>query len=142
MTWRQGHLIHLSNIPCRDNHSAGIRIVLQLIQHILYLVYRSAVVVGPRTPLVSIYGAEFSILVCPLVPDAHTMLLKVLHVGITLQEPEEFVDDALQMELLRCQQGKSVVEVISRLCSEDTDGTCSCAVTFLCAFCEDTVQNV
>ena len=142
MTWGQGHLIHLSNIPCRHNHSTGVGIVLQLIQHILYLVYRSSVVVGPRTPLVSVDGSQFSILICPLVPDSHTMFLKVFHVGIALQEPEQFVDDALQMELLRCQQRKSVLKVISRLGSEDTDGTCSCTVTFLCAFCEDTVQNV
>ena len=47
VAWGQCHLIHLGHIPCRDNHTTGVRIVLQLIQHILYLVDSPPVIIGP-----------------------------------------------------------------------------------------------
>ena len=49
--------------------------ILNHIQHVLYLVYGSAVVVGPRTPLVSVYRTEVAVLVSPFVPDAHAVFL-------------------------------------------------------------------
>ena len=50
------------------------------------------------------------------------MLLQVFHVGVTFQEPQEFVDDRLQMEFLGGEQRKTVVEVVAGLGAEDTDG--------------------
>ena len=90
----------------------------------------------------TIDGTELTVFVGPLVPDTDTVLLEVFHVGVALEEPEQFVDDRLQMELLRGEQGESVIEVVTRLGAEDADGTGACAVTFLCAFGEDAVQNV
>jgi hypothetical protein len=46
------------------------------------------------------------------------------------------------MEFLRGQQGEPVVEVVTALGAEDADGTCACTVTFLCAFCQDAVEDV
>ena len=142
VTGRQGHLVDLGHIPCRDNHTTGVGIVFQLIEHILYLIDGTALIVRPRAPLVTIDGTQFAIFISPLIPDTHPMLLQVFHVGIALQEPEQFVDDRLQVKFLRGQQGESVVEVIARLGAEDADGTCACTVTFLCAFCQDAVQDV
>ena len=142
MTRRQRHLIDLSHVPCGDDHATGIGIILQLIQHILDLVYRTSFIVGPRAPLVTIHGTQFSILISPLVPDADTVFLEVFHVGIAFQEPEQFVDDTLQMEFFRGQQGEPIVEVITTLGTKDADGTCSCTVTFLSAFCQDAVEDV
>ena len=90
----------------------------------------------------TIDGTEFAVFVGPLVPDADTVLLEVFHVGVALEEPEELVDDGLQMELLCGEQGETVVEVITRLGAEDADGAGTCAVTLLCAFGEDAVENV
>ena len=70
------------------------------------------------------------------------MFLEVSHVGVSLQEPQEFVDNTLQVELLRCQQWESVVKVITALCAEDADGASACAVTLLGAFRQDAVENV
>ena len=142
VTGRQGHLVDFGHVPGGDDHTAGVGIVLQLVQHILELIYRAAVVVGPRTPLVTIDGTEFAVLVGPLVPDTDAVLLEVLHVGVAFEEPEQFVDDRLQMELLRGEQGEAVVEVVTRLGAEDADGAGACAVAFLCAFGEDAIQNV
>ena len=47
VTGRQCHLVHLGHVPSGDDHTTGVGIVLQLVQHVLDLVYRAAVVVGP-----------------------------------------------------------------------------------------------
>ena len=90
----------------------------------------------------TIDGTELAILVGPLVPDTDAVFLEVLHVGVALEEPEQFVDDRLQVEFLRSEQGETVVEVVTRLGAEDADGAGACAVTFLCAFGEDAVEDV
>ena len=51
------------------------------------------------------------------------MILQILHVGIALEEPKQFVDDTLQVELLGGEQGESVVEVVTTLGAEDADGS-------------------
>ena len=58
------------------------------------------------------------------------MLLQVVHVGIALEEPQKFVDDAFEVELLRCKQGEAFIEVKAHLIAEGTDCTCPCAVIF------------
>ena len=90
----------------------------------------------------TIDGSEFSVFVSPLVPDAYTMLLQVFHVRVAFQEPQQFVDDRLQMEFLGGEQRESVVEVVTALGAEDADGSCTCTVTFLSAFCQDTIEDV
>ena len=70
------------------------------------------------------------------------MFLQVLHVGVALQEPQQFVDDTLQVEFLRGEQGEPVIEVVTTLSAEDADGACTCAVAFLSAFGKDAVENV
>ena len=142
VTRGQGHLVYLGHVPGRDNHPAGVGVVLQLVEHVLNLVDGAAVVVGPRTPLVTIDGTQFAVLIGPLVPDAYAVLLKVFHVGVALEEPEQFVDDRFQVEFLRGQQGKPVVEVVARLGAEDANGACARTVTFLGAFGQDAIEDV
>ena len=142
MTGWQCHLIDLGHVPGRDNHTTRVGIVLQLIEYILYLVNDTSVVVGPRAPLVTIDGSEFAILISPLVPDAYAMLLQIFHVGIAFQEPQQFVDDTLQVELFRCEQRETVVEVIATLCTEDADGAGTCTVALFSTFGKDSVEDV
>ena len=59
------------------------------------------------------------------------MLLQVFYVCVAFQEPEQFVDDRLEMEFLGGQQRKTVFEVITRLGAEDTDGSSAGTVAFL-----------
>ena len=47
VTRGQRHLVDLSHIPRRDNHATGVGIVLQLIEHILYLVDSTAIIIRP-----------------------------------------------------------------------------------------------
>ena len=47
VTGGERHLIHLSHVPGGDDHTSGVGVVLQLVEHILDLVYRATVVIGP-----------------------------------------------------------------------------------------------
>ena len=70
------------------------------------------------------------------------MLLQVFYVCVAFQEPEQLVDDRLEMEFLGGQQRKTVFEVITRLGAEDTDGSSAGTVAFLSTFCQDTIEDV
>ena len=47
VTGGQGHLVHLCHIPGGDDHTTGVGIVLQLVEHVLNLVDSAAFVVRP-----------------------------------------------------------------------------------------------
>ena len=115
--------------------------VLYHIHHVLYLVDSATVVVGPRTPLMSVHRTEFAILVSPLVPYAHTVLLKIVYVSVAAQEPQQFVDNRLEVQFLGCQQRKSVCHVKSHLVAEYALSAGSGAVGLGSTLGEDTVKK-
>ena len=132
MTWGQMHLWEIGHVPCRNDDAPAVGIMFQVIHSLLYLVDMSTRIVGPGTPLVSIDMTQVTCLgVGPLVPDTHAMLLEVTHIGVTLQEPEKFVDDGLEMNLLGGEQRKALLKVITALMTKNADGTCTCAVMLL-----------
>ena len=65
------------------------------------------------------------------------MLLQILHVCVAAQEPQQLVDDALQVQFLRGKQGKSLAEVKAHLMAEDALRTRTGAVTLRHAFVEN-----
>ena len=87
-------------------------------------------------------GAQLAVFVGPFVPDAHAMFLQIAHVGIALQEPQQLIDDAFQVQFLGGEHGEPVVEVVAALCAEDADGACSRAVALLGSLAEDAVKYV
>ena len=86
--------------------------------------------------------SEVTILVGPFVPYAHAIVLQVFDVGVTIEEPQQFVDDGLEVQLLRGEAGESVLKVESHLMAKHADGASACAVTFLYALREYTVEQV
>lgn len=78
----------------------------------------------------------------PFVPYPHPVVLKVFHIGIAAQKPEEFMDYAFEMEFLGSDKGESLFEVEAHLVSEDGDGSGSGAVMFFGSFAEDPVKQV
>ena len=142
VTGGQGHFVDLGHIPCRHNHSTRVGIVFQLIEHILYLVDGTTIIIGPRTPLVTINWTKLAILVGPLVPDANAMVLQIFYVGVALKKPQQLVDDTFKVELLGGEQGETIVEIIATLGTKDADGACTGAVALLGAFGKDAVQDV
>ena len=66
--------------------------------------------------------------------------MEPLGIGVAAQEPQEFVDDTLQVELLGGEQGESVVEVETHLVAKHADGSRAGTVGFLCSFGEDAIE--
>ena len=92
--------------------------------------------------MVAIDMSQVAVLIGPLIPDAHTIVLKILDIGITIEKPKQFVDDGLQVQLLCCKTGESLLEVESHLVPKHADGACARAVALLFALRKDTVEQI
>ena len=97
MAGRQVHVPEIADVPCTDDDTARIGIVFDGIHSLLYLVYESPFIVRPRTPLIPVNMSQVAVLVRPFVPNPYAVFLQIFHVGIALQEPEQFVDDGPQV---------------------------------------------
>ena len=71
---------------------------------------------------------ELAVFVCPFVPYGHLVILQILYIGISRNEPEEFVDNGLQMHLLGGKERKTLLEIEAHLITEDALGTYTCTV--------------
>ena len=94
------HLVELRYIPCRDQVAARIRVILQGVKRLLDLVDVAPIRGGPRAPLHAVDRAQIAILIGPLVPDAHVIILQEFHIGIAAQEPQQLADDPAEVDLL------------------------------------------
>src|SRR6185437_1235258 len=97
---------------------------------------------GPAAPLLAVHRAEVAVLIGPLVPDAHLVILEVTDVGIALQEPQQLVDDRAQVQLLGGDQREAVVEVEAHLPAEHAAGAGTGAVALLRAVFEHVREQV
>ena len=93
MAWHQRHLIKFTNVPSRDNDSSAVWIGFDGFDGLLNLVNDSAILGFPFPPLLAIDRSEVSILIGPFVPNPNAVFLEVAHVGVSLQEPEKFMND-------------------------------------------------
>ena len=104
---------------------------------------RLAVVAGPRAPLVAVDVSEVAgVWVGPFVPDAHAVVLEVVHVGVAAQKPQQFVDDGLGVELLGGEQGESLAQVEVHLASEHASRAGAGAVGAVVSVGEDVGEQV
>ena len=104
--------------------------------HVANLVDGAAFVVGPRAPLLAVDGTKVAVLVGPFVPDAHPVGLQIGYVCVAAEEPQQFVDDGFQVQLLGSEQRKALVQVEAHLVSEDAFGAGAGAVGLHCALVE------
>ncbi len=79
-------------------------------------------------------------LVGPGVPDFHTCGLERPDVGVALEEPQQFVDDAFQVQASGGQQGEAVLKVVALLRAAHRQG--AGAVVFDLPVVEDVPQQV
>ena len=86
--------------------------------------------------------AEVTVRTGPLVPDAHTIVLKIFHVSVAFEKPQKFVDYRLEMDFLGGEQGKSFRKIKPHLMTEDRASAGAGAVTFIGAFTKDAVKQV
>ena len=83
------------------------------------LIDRAAVRRRPRPPLLAIDRAEVAVLVGPFVPDAHAVVVEIFDVGVAAQEPQQFVDDGFDVQLLGGDQRETARQVKAHLVAED-----------------------
>jgi hypothetical protein len=70
------------------------------------------------------------------------VLLQPGDVGVAAQEPDELVDDALQVQLLGREQGEAVGQVMAELAPEDGQGAGTRAVFLAHAVVENILEEV
>src|SRR5438270_489314 len=92
-------------------------------------------------PLVAVHRAELAVLVGPLVPDRHAALLQPAHVGVAAQEPQQLVDDRLQVQL-GGEQREAVLEREAHLAAEHRERASPGAVRLARAALEQLFQQV
>ena len=56
----------------------------------------------------SVDWAEFAVGISPFVPDTDAVLLQIMYVGVTFEEPQEFINDRLKMKFLGRKKGEAV----------------------------------
>ena len=71
---------------------------------------------------------EVTVLVGPLVPDGDTVILEVLDVGVTGDEPDKLVDDGFEVNFLGREKRETFGEVEAHLVAEDAFGAYTGAV--------------
>lgn len=123
MAWRQRHLVDQRRVPGRDDQPPRIRIAFDHLHQLGDLVDRLAIGCRPVTPLVTVDRPQLAILVGPLVPDAHAVFLQVAHIGVALQEPQQFVDDGFEVALLGGHQRETVGQIEAHLVAEHAIGS-------------------
>jgi hypothetical protein len=68
------------------------------------------------------------------------VFLKIFHIGITVEEPQQFVDDALQLQFLGGKQGKAVSHIETHLVSENAFSSRPSAVCLYHTFCSYSLE--
>src|SRR5205807_3473048 len=102
----------------RHDVAARIRPRPDRIDDLRDLVDRAAFRRGPAAPLRAVHRPEIAVRVGPLVPDGDAALLQPADVGLASQEPEQLVDDRLEMDFLGGQQREAGCQVESHLPAE------------------------
>ena len=128
----QSHLIDLGGVPGGHQHPSGVRIPLNCVDDHRKLVDGPSIRSRPGTPLMPINRAQVAVLIGPFIPDGDTVVLEILHVRISGDEPQELIDDRLQMYLFCRKEGKAFRQVEPHLVTEHALRACAGAVLFHC----------
>jgi hypothetical protein len=142
MAWRQRHPVHICRVPGRHDEAARIRVAADRLDHIGDLVDGAAVPGRPGAPLPAIDRAEIAAFIGPIVPDRDTAIPEVFDVGVAGEEPQQLMDDRLEMQLLGGDQRKASGEIEPHLMAEYRQGAGAGAVMLFDAIGENTFHQV
>src|SRR6185503_12942509 len=105
------------------------------------LVDDASVLALPGTPLLAVDGSKLAFLVGPLVPDGDALFLEPTDIAVAAQEPEQFENDALQMQFLGGEQRKALAQIEAQLAAEHAARAGAGAVAAVDAVVEDVLQE-
>ncbi len=138
----QGHVVDKSDVPSGDEVASRGGVVFEILNEASDLVDGGSVRAGPGAPLLAVDWAEVSFFVGPFVPDSDFVVLEVLDVGVSFEEPEEFVNDGAEVEFFGGEAGKSLGEVVAGLAAKDAESSSASAVSSFFAVFEDIGEEV
>ena len=72
--------------------------------------------------MLAVDRSELSVVVCPLVPNRHLVLLEILDVGLASQKPKQLVSDKAKRNPFGRKQWKGVLEREPHLSPEEAAG--------------------
>src|SRR5688572_5050099 len=122
MAGRKRHAVELSDIPGAHDQAPALRVSFYLGDDVVDLIDDSAVRAAPANPLRAVNRNEFSrFLVGPLVPDRHPFFVQRPHIRVALQEPEQLVDDRLEMKFLCGEKRESFAQIETSLRAENRE---------------------
>ena len=107
-----------------------------------HLVDDAAVRRRPGAPLLAVDRAQIAVLVGPFVPDRDAVIVEIFDVGVAAQEPQQFVDDRFDVQLLGGHQRKALRQVEAHLMAENRAGADAGAVALFDAFGEHAFHQV
>ena len=117
---RKRHAVDIRHVPGTHDVAPRIGIGTDGLHHGRYLVDVPPVRRGPAPPLITVDGPQVAFGRGPFVPDGHSVFVQVADIGIPREEPQQFVDDGAQMELLGSEQWETLGQVETHLVAEDT----------------------
>src|SRR5262249_19286109 len=79
-------------------------------------------------PLLTVHRAKIAALVRPFVPDADAAVLEIFDICVAGEKPEQFVDDRLQVQLLRREHRKAFAQIEAHLMAENGNRADAAAV--------------
>src|SRR3954452_927197 len=122
MTGRQRHLRQLGHVPSAHDQPPRVRLRANLLDHFADLINCLALPTGPRAPLATVNRPQLALGICPLVPNCYAMYVEIANIGFAAEEPQQFVDDRLEMHLLRRDEREALCQIETHLVSEDAAG--------------------
>ena len=81
-----------------------------------------------------------SLRISPLIPDTHPTLLQPASISVALQEPQQLIDDTLEVTLLGSDQRETLLKIETHLMAKNTDSTRTRTVVFLHALPQNAVE--
>ena len=87
---------------------------------------------APIAPLHAINWPELTVIVGPVIPDRNAVLFEIANVRIAAQKPQELMHDRLNVQLLGCNQWKSLAEIEAHLVTENTKRSCPGSIILAC----------
>ena len=140
MTGRKRHVLNFAGIPGANDVAAAVGVAFKVLNEVGDLINARAVRSGPVAPLCAVDPTEVAVFVGPFIPNTDFVFAQVGDVGFAFKEPEEFVDNGSEMELLGGKEGKVGVEGEAGLSAKDGVGAGAGAVVAVGAGFKDGIE--